>query len=451
MSESTSSERRETNQVRLMLWLCSMLGVGGMACTSGQAKEPAEAERELAASSVAPPEIARIRAMMCQQFERRALDDRGDVMWSTWRDDCFRRAEAIDKVGAESRRMLEVHWSIPEYHDEQRLRDGPANSVGTFGPVAFLYAMPQLSTYSYLHQIDAQSPRGTLVALVVIEDPTDAALPGSYQRLNLRKGVNCVWLAHQRGAPVKDRWSAYIGRAERDTTCDRHAQPNLPELEVHRSVASQSLDDYPPVVRFSEGVYRGELQPLIGVTCLAGWCDIGPKEYTDPTPLPAAVLDALPAGARERRTKGWSDEQWLARKEGDQFIPAVHAALVPAADVGGMSGASFANWTYVATLWLGGAPPPGSKYARWGLQPGRNDVMLRGTPDQRDWLAEIRVPAPGADPRTGPMRSTGVRWRVARTPHFDEAVPGTVRFRWTEYDDEIWVPCGQACCQLTGT
>jgi len=38
-------------------------------------------------------------------------------------------------------------------------------------------------------------------------------------------------------------------------------------------------------------------------------------------------------------------------------------------------------------------------------------------------------------------------WEVIRTPHFDEAIPGTTRFRHADSPNDTWYPCGGACCQ----
>jgi hypothetical protein len=39
---------------------------------------------------------------------------------------------------------------------------------------------------------------------------------------------------------------------------------------------------------------------------------------------------------------------------------------------------------------------------------------------------------------------------VTRHEHFDEGVPASARFRFTNGDPGVWIPCGQACCEAEG-
>jgi len=450
-----------------------VLLAGGLLLTTAPAHRPGGTLTHEEEHQTATLDTIRLRHLMCRVVDSLASADRGDTTRGKWLTDCERRIPPAEVLGGESRRLLDIHWSIAEYHDEQRLRDGPAppSPVDStmFGPVVFFYAMPHIETFRSLNQINAQwpqtmpgGPRGTLVGIiVVVQDTTATPLPESYRRLHLVKGVNCLWLAHDPARPARSGWVGYVGAANHANKCDRDST-RARELDVLRSTPSNNIHDYPPVVRFSEGTYLDTLppqgpnpsapsrvlplgklrtrlvvQPLLGVKCLAGLCEVGPKGFMPPDTFPRVALARMGGAARATMTKGWYDDQWLAFDSGGRLVPRVRAVVAPVPALDTVSTATFRSWYKVANIYLASAPPVGSKYEKWGLRAGDNQLQIRTTGPA--W--EARLLAAG---------DTAKVWTLARTPHHDEAVPGTARFRWQEYDDGIWIPCDQACCQAHG-
>jgi hypothetical protein len=395
----------------------------------------------------------RLAHMMCSVLDSaisNATSDSAATSLRRRRRDCTRRVLRVATLARLSRKLMDIHWGIPEYHDEQRLRDGqvPNNpnmpGLTKFGPVASVYAVPQVAGYNHGHEIESQSPRGALVAYVIVDDPgSGVPLPDSYKRLFLQPGVNCVWVGHDRTAPPNQGWFAYVEPATLpDTACNRDAPlPSGQPLAVVRASVSGNIPDYPAVARFGEGVVSGPggadlVQPLIGVICLNGWCEIGPANFRPGTPVPTDAFAHLPGGARERKIAGWYDDQWLS--DDASPTPLLRAALIPQPNLDALSEHSFGAGTHVATIYLFSSPPAGSKYAQWGLHQGRNQLWIKGTGTKwESWIVS----------GTPPVRT---RWSVERHRHFDEAVPGTARFRWAESPNGMWTPCGAACCDDQG-
>ncbi len=337
------------------------------------------------------------------------------------RDSVFKR---VDRVMVQLGRLP---WMIPEAHDEQPLTDG----AGNYGPMSYIFASPYLDGFTREAQFIEHGPRGVLVAVVYVNAPVNAVLPATYGRLQLRGGVNCIWLS---AAPAANliAWAAYVSSAQpSDSTCVAPPAPG-PFLVVRRTGAPGHFD-VPPVARFDEDVAG---QPLLGVKCLAGWCEIGPQGFQ----RKVALVPEVPPGHRETRIKGWHDEQRLAVDAGaGQMTPGPRAALRPVRNLHALSAASFRmTWRPVATIFFLTTPPPGSNYAKWGLQAGHNRLEL--IEFEGRWVARIRR-------QDGSIRY----WpHVQRHVHYDAPVPGAARFRWTALDDGGWVPCGQACCLVDG-
>jgi hypothetical protein len=357
-------------------------------------------------------------------------------------NDCRRRDGIVAKLAAQGRELIKIHWEIPEYHDEQPLRDGPTK----FGPLAYFYALPQIATYTDSSQIDGQSPRGALVGVVVIEAPASgAALPDTYENLHLQVGVNCVWLAHNPNA-TDGRWKGYVGPATADTLCDRDTPLTNPSwLKVQRRVEPRytGAKDYAPVARFSEAESPGG-QALLGVKCLDAWCEIGPQGFVPHPSVMPNELERYPGTSiaedrKESKIKGWFDEQRLAVMKNGEYEPNVRARITPLPGLEKLTPGDFATWKPVAAIFLFGNPSPETKYYAWGLRDGDNTLEIRLTGGT--WEAQLA--AKGERPAK--------LWKlVQRYPHYDEAVPATARFRWAQNDDGFWIPCAQGCCEVEG-
>lgn len=344
--------------------------------------------------------------------------------------DCRRRDFVLRQISSESQRLGLMMWSIPEYHDEQRFLADPT----TFGPIVNIFASPYLGGFQYPWQLEEQGPRGMVVAVVYVDASPGTALPVVYRRLQLAPGMNCIWLAQDPGAP-SGTWIAFASHVVSVTEPCRDTDPRRPlAVVVRRGHPFTHPADYPPVARFTEGQSG---QPLLGVRCFDAWCDIGPRQ---PDGRPAFTPRATIAGQTSRPAliPGWHDEQILAYKDAAGILrpSGLRATLIPEMDLDQKSEASFqGTWVLVAKIHIEG-DPAGGKYATWGLRTGWNHFWLRK--DAAKWRAQV----------TDANGNFAKEWRhVDRHLHHDAAVPGTARFRWTSYDDGIWVPCGQACCR----
>jgi hypothetical protein len=366
-----------------------------------------------------------------------------------WEADSARRGKILDSIGGEMRRLLQVHWTIPEYHDEQRfVVAGGHYGIGgqTYGPIVNIFASPYLGDFRHTWQIEEQGADGMLVAVVFVDTLPGSSLPPEYQNLNLQPGVNCLWLSYQPSAP-QGPWKGSISPAttgKEGTVCrpsgsrsdlrvvrTRSGLPVRPPRPTPPPHPSLTFADYPPVAFFSDATNG---QPLLGVSCLGGTCEFGPSSGAwTPTPAPTT-------GTREERIKGWYDEQWLDEKELATGIlrPTVRARLIPRPNLDDLSDQVFTTgWVRVATVDVRPPLPTTSKYFKLGLREGRNKYYLRksGT----TWTARI-VPESGG--------SAGPDLHVTPMLHVDAAVPGTVRWRWTRADAGMWSACGEKCCRL---
>jgi hypothetical protein len=355
---------------------------------------------------------------------------------TAWRADSARRAKILDSIGGEMSRLLQMYWTIPEYHDEQRFVIAPRN----YGPIVNIFASPYLGDFRHPWQIEEQGAGGMLVAVVFVDTTPNASLPPEYQELNLRPGVSCLWLSYQPG--VSQPWKGSVSQATTGasgTVC-RPSGPRS-DLRVERTTYTTpsgpqfTIDDYPPVAFFSDATNG---QPLLGVKCLDGYCEFGPSKNTwKPTPPPTT-------GRREEVIKGWYDEQWLdERDQAGVLRPTVRATIIPRPNINDLPASAFEpDSIQVSTIKIEAPVPKNSKYYALGLRQGSNAVYLRKK--GATWRGRI-VPQ-SAGPQSGGPPST---WRsVTPMSHVDAAVPGTARWRWTGADAGAWSPCGGKCCRI---
>jgi hypothetical protein len=350
--------------------------------------------------------------------------------------DCLDRARAAVRARAAFTLAGEMMLTIPEYHDEQAFPVG----AGKYGPVASFYASPFLGTFRDLWRIAEHGPRGMLAAVIDVKAANGVTtLDAPYDRLGLKPGLNCLWLVFE-----DRKWSAYVTQTPLQVACD-HTTPRR-RLAVRRSKeVGFGKDDYPPVARFTEAATNagGDLgstvgQPLLGISCVDKWCEIGPAKPDSVTP---DFEISNPIGGifstREHRIKGWHDEQWLAIEEGGQLVPKFRASFVPAKRISEKPASDFKApaWVSVAKVFLSDDPPNPSKYLKLGLKKGWNELMIQG--EGQVWKGHWV---------NGGV--TTVDFDVERVEHHDAAVPGTARFRYQTNDDSMWAPCGQACCRV---
>jgi hypothetical protein len=357
--------------------------------------------------------------------------------------DSARRHHSQAQVYDDLARLMGVFSMIPEYHDEQRLYSGGGNRLG---PQAGIYVSPHLDDFRLPWQFEAHGNKGVLVAYVAVTRLPGEPIPPTYQALGLGFGLNCVWLIRASGDA---QYSAVVRPAVGGKICDRNVAGGTTLTVVEKSYPGLSFDNYPAVARFDESTAGN---PLIGVKCLAAWCEIGAGTFATRKSIGETLGPSNSFYKAPRfMVKGWYDEQllsvpvWTAPNAYVFERTTLRAALVPEPGIENLQEGQFMNtWKPVAGLMLEKNPAAGSKYARWGLKMGMNKIELRYKPEGRGgqrW--EARMWPQGA--------TTPVPWSFnKREKHFDVGIPGTVRLRWTIMDDGVWAPCGQSCCQVEG-
>lgn len=385
--------------------------------------------------------------------------------------DCYRRLRVAKALRAEGVRQSEMHWLIPEFHDEQSFKTSPTE----FGPVAMVYASPALAGFEEEAQILEHEARammegttadpaiaGMLAAVVYVDAPPTAQLETPYLQLGLVPQLNCVWIVatpRQSGRPSSGvaSWHAYVTHPKPDMPCDsREAAHPLAVVRTTQfptggALAGRRFEsaDVPAVGRFT---FTRDGKPLLGVRCATGWCDLGPQRSNGQPDFAPAHFDL--SGIPELRdlvqanVAGWYDEQILSDYDPATKRPrpgSVRATLVPysreyrPADV--FDVVLSPRIDVVAYLYLHD-DPAGTVYARasWGLKRGLNVITLRSS-DPDKWIASVR---------NGSLTPPHDWANVDKHPHFDQVVISTARFRWASTDDGIWVACGMACCRMEG-
>jgi hypothetical protein len=339
--------------------------------------------------------------------------------------------------------LATMHLKIPEYHDQQRLR----SSAGTLGPVAGIFLSPFLTDISNPYVIRAHRQRpGMLVAFVVVMRDSTEVLPPTYQALGLTWGMNCIWLQDSVGM------RAYASHPKPDQPCRPVTPAELIPLSVDRLPIPRPKPDNAPGARFTDD---DNGNPLLGVPCYDGWCDIGPapgfprrsnasQAHLANKPGYYVTADG-PWPRRETQSKGWYDEQFL------EIVDAafnwretnVRITIVPRRRVNDLPSTWFVDtWRHVSDIHLSSAPPTSSKfsgiyYSGWNKVELMNDVRTGS-----GWKYRIR--SPGQIPYI--MYVTHVDL------HQDAPVPGTARWRYSMGDPGEWGPCDEnACCPTGGT
>jgi hypothetical protein len=370
---------------------------------------------------------------------------------------CVRPADSsafegpISQLDKEASRLTKGFFGIPEYHDEGRLPSGVGNQLG---PMAHIYASPFLGGFTRRAQIAELGMPGILAAIVFVEPDPNGVFPATYSKLGLQRGVNCVWLFLANALP-NTKYDAFVSTADpQGNTCNRNSSRRGPLSVVAVTHPDfRSFSDYPPVARFD--VDASGKEPVMAFKCLVAFCEVGPGGPANVRKPWGLVRSDLTKAEWDlpffegmfmnrpmrmvRVIKGWHDEQYLGVRQGNQWLRLnVRATLIPNPAVRQLNAADFLNtWTKVATLVIHD-DLVGTKYARWRLRTGSNDLRIRST--AAGWQAEI-------------FRAANDRFswvNTGRMLHYDAAVPPTARFRWTRMDDGIWVPCGNACCNSDG-
>lgn len=360
----------------------------------------------------------------------------------------------------ELRRQGRLVMDIPEFHDEQRL---PADVAPQLGPLAGIYASPQLGEFSHLWQFTSHTSPGLLVGWIVVMQEGSEVLPQSYKNLHLAFGVNCIFLdANGTEADGSPQYTATIVRPrdlpmnppeKRTQDVCREEDGSIPGTTVGTlKVIGKALPagftqaDMVPAARFLED---GQGRTVFGLPCLNEWCLIGLTGFTEST---QTFCDWFPAGTvpcptnREGRIASWFDEQLLeTRGPGNTWVATdIRAAIVPEPMLHTRPPATYTDAdVLVAKLYISKDPLPNTRLWRAGVRKGLNEVYLvNGVTSGRMWEYKFKA-------ITNPLNAgeLALPWKVLGPHrHYDAPLPGTTRFRVTATDPGIWAPCGQYCC-----
>lgn len=320
-----------------------------------------------------------------------------------------------------------AHMHHTEMHDCQRMivRSSGTGSL-RYGPLIAIFTSDR---------VEQPAPEGQIVADIVnfSDEP--------YRGLGIEPGLNCLWMKLE-----TEGWKAEI----RAPGVDQHGVPSCvygdggvragaPTLRTqsHR-VASLPIEEdtiYPTTARWM--VHRDSLRQYIGTRCANAWCSITPEGLA-PTTGDFEEVDQIP---------GWYDAQYLgmAVRIGNDttvVLSGIFGTVTPGEGVQydtpdeqkvglGTKGQIVAHVRFEG----GDRNARHAYHAKMGFPASRNDHAIR-------------------------MRVTGNdEWQTARQKwlpnyHTIRSNPGlshsglrTVRWRWDEKDEGVWVPCDAGCCR----
>ena len=358
--------------------------------------------------------------------------------------------------------------SIPEFHDCQRFLE-----IGDDGKLHYTTAFAVFATESLGGLWDrVKEGVGDVVfgtAAVVW------AWDGDYAPLGIKKGFNCVYLGKRTEAGIPVPIAVVIPTF-----------PPCPPVGIEATLLHVRLAtvpgfsnpaDYPVAARWQWDTTSK--QYYFGINCgSAGWCDL--YDRTKPAP---PVTQPVRGADRVAAIPGWYDQQILAgRPEGDvPSVTGVTGTVVPDRDIGSHTTATFKNtWVPVAYVAMSRNEP--MYYATYGFvaadfTPRNLRKMNRvelchgkkrdcGVPaslkcyypnlaeDQYWWVRVTSAPPSfwsnltGIGLPTWPYVPHQKFLCAERMGHSGRHIPGTVRWRWTKYDETIWIRCGEGCCEV---
>ena len=370
--------------------------------------------------------------------------------------DSVRAVRSYSLVVAEAQRLGATAWMIPESHDEGRLPDG--SGTGELGPMAFIYASPLLGGFTRKAQIEEHGLPGALAAVVDVQLQTGEGptLPTSYTDLGLHAGKSCLWLYL---APGSTTYQVNVTQVAAGALCSRSGTiVRTLDVAEERFNRFKLHEQYPAVARFDVDALG---RPVLAFKCIDAFCEAGTTSPRRAWVHPSAMEESQTVKPPVHRyVKGWHDEQEFAEqyRASDGQIrwrsTNVKASIVPDEKVSSYDSRDFHvvhpnKWFAVAKIHIHSSLPNSNKFYGWGLRQGVNHVGIRYDTARDTLVIGIFASALPNQPSSAPTpRRT---WLVQkRELHFDAAVPGTARFRFTVGDDGIWTPCGNACCKADG-
>jgi len=323
---------------------------------------------------------------------------------------------------------------IHEFHDCQAFITGP--NLDQFGPRVAIYASEQLASLD----LSVDTPQGFAVIYSDSED---------YAPLAIKQGFNCLWLWKDSNGDPKASISS-SGYNE-DACADGTAPATALEARYGASPAGGGV--VPPVARWD----WADTSHFIGIKCGNEWCEIGHQGFGQ-----SGDQDWPPgAGQTGKVRKAWYDEERLAvtNPASNTLVPAAKLATafphpqLTARDIDFYKG----KFQLAALVKLEEDLPEYQNQKNWHR--GVNRVSLcwdNGNPKEdcftKDEDSAKKPSACQADPdaRTWYSKTTSpggnVTYKCVTRCDRDTPIPGTVRWRWLENDQKLWIRCATGCC-----
>lgn len=334
---------------------------------------------------------------------------------------------------------------VPEYHDCQRMLDSDRKSYGSLIAVFARYGLDTMPNApqnqgepGYFGKFAAGQAAATILNY---DDPYDA--------LGIEKGINCLYLYAEQGT-----WKAHIAQGNSDTDCLNPFNPAIgTDLNV-RVVPGPYDATVPAVARWDWD--PANFEHYIGIRCGAQWCEVFNHNRADLT------SSETYSGRPLVGVKGWYDEQVLSMNPvlaGQKLVPSgVVGTIIPVGDLENNKETEFdSTWKEVAVVSLSDDSPVYK--AKFNLVRGPAPLARSAIAMCKGDRPSCRIPA--AEQITACDQTEGLWWArivsegttkyhcVIRRSHAGIRIPGVVRWRWQEKDDDMWIRCPLGCCEIT--
>jgi hypothetical protein len=244
---------------------------------------------------------------------------------------------------------------------------------------------------------------------------------------------------------------------------------------------SSGADEIPPVARWDWDDHRGE--QYIGIACPLEWCELYGEDPQHPHGHKVSPTYHVPPGlnlpgqaGHVVRQKGWYDEEYLASTTSIPGKPPVldgagaFGTVFPVPELKGRTMNDYPSGVFVPVGWVSTKGFSTGYSNKYGFKPNttppqRPDVnALFLCFDDGTHKCSVHLKhacSPGHDKPDGPSfyarlgaspdDSAGTATDfcvdfIGTTPGVPS--PGTVRWRWLDDDQTIWVSCPAGCCQI---
>jgi hypothetical protein len=183
----------------------------------------------------------------------------------------------------------------------------------------------------------------------------------------------------------------------------------------------------------------GIQRQIMGIRCGSAWCTISGWGPPSLRPIPN------PTAAPNRQVRGWHDQQVLALPDGPGRLRPGSAVATLMAEPGieALREADFNTQQLVARAHFTTTDPVYLRKFNLDAS-GTRENEIRIAREGSNWFAYIRS-ASGQTAKFNVSRepdpTTPMPW--LRDP------PGSARWGWLPDDENVWVRCGGACCEIT--